>query len=360
MLKILASKNSSNKPAQQVLTTQQEAINPSPNPFFIDQTKANFLLNNYQKNLFDINPRFNESDSRIDEQEEEEDFDDQGLDEELDNSNLEFSDHAGVYQVLNEIDQDFDFQIKNFAKYDIGKLKRNYKLTFGKANKMMRENDDDSLVFSSLNPIQKFSVDDYANTGHESYEDDLYDDDFNQDRTHESIDPSTSYLEQISKDILMLNNTGDENQIMDENILNWSMKLSSHDQFRMRSRSRSPNSGKQWKSFANCQNRLLSTQFQNFNQLKNSQQLKLEQKQFQSQQYTKKSLSTTSWGKLKNSKSNSSNIGLSNQSIANSNEESHFSNFNNEVSSTIFLDSVRLHFRPIINFPLPALVIFLL
>lgn len=293
----------------------------------------------------DKNPRLNESESRIDELDEEEeaghenddddDFDDQGLDEELDNSNLEFSDHAGVYEVLNQY-QDFDFQIKNIGKYDIGRLKRNYKLTFGKNSKMMHENNEDSLVFSSLNPTQKFNFDDYVNTGHESYEDDLYDEEDNEDHTNESIDPSNSYLEQISKDILFLNNTGNEDQLMDENILNWSMKLSSHDQFRMRSRSRSPKSGKQWKSFASSQNRMLSTQFQNFNQLKNFQQLKLEQEQFQSQQHNKKSLSTTSWGKLKNSKSNSSNIGLSNQSIANSNEESHFSNFNNEVSSTIF------------------------
>ncbi|RNA41186.1 hypothetical protein BpHYR1_036769 [Brachionus plicatilis] len=312
---ILANKNSNNNPAQQVLATQQEAINSSPNPFFIDQTKANFLLQNYHKNLGDTFSRLDELNEE-EEEEEEEDFDDQGLDEELDNSNLEFSDHAGVYQLLNEY-QDFDFDVKHFGKYDIGQLKKNYQLTFGKKSKMMRENDEDSLVFSSLNTAQKFNLDDYANNGHESYEDDLYDDEDNDDQANESVDPTSSYLDQISRDILFVNNTGDHSQLMDENILNWSMKLSSHDQFAKRSRSRSPKRAKQWKNFANfqSQNRLLSTQFQNFNQLKNFQQLKLEQEQeqSQSQQYNKKSLSTTSWGKLKNSKSNSSNIGLSNQ-----------------------------------------------
>lgn len=433
--KILANKNNNNNNSTQVLATQQETTTtPTTNPFYIDQTKKNqaqqnFLLNNYTTNPKNLTVRHKSwrSDTNLssrlifadqsehncyqaaspldeeqeeDEDEEEADFDDQGLDDDLDNSNLEFSDHAGLYDVLNDY-KNFDFSTtqfntrQNLSKYDVYKLKKNYKLTFTKKNirQMSRMNNqqevmlnqqnnnnnnnngEESLVFSSLsgNQFNKFNFDDYVNNGEESDEEDLYEDEEeeeeeeedDEDEENQELDPTTSYLDQISKDILLLNNTGDENQLMDENIMNWSMKLSAHDQFVKRSQSRSPapssnkkNSIKQLKNLSNFQenfqthNRCLNTQFQNFNQLKNFQQLKLEhhqhhqqqqqqhqqnhQQQQQQQQNNKKCSSTTSWGKLKNSKSNSSNVGLSSQSITNSNEESQFSNLNNNNESLTF------------------------
>ncbi|CAF0862267.1 unnamed protein product, partial [Brachionus calyciflorus] len=386
--KILANKN--NNSVQQVLSTlQQEVTNSNnttttttTNPFYIDQTKNNnnnnsLLSNNYQKNLSighkswrsdtNLNSRLILSDSeqqivnndyinyedRLDE--EDEDFYDQDLENDLDNSNLEFSDHAGLYEVLENY-KNFDFSVQNFqqnlSKYDIYKLKKNYKLTFTKKNirQMSRlkqdANGEDSLVYSG-NQLKKFNFEDYVNN-EESDEGEYYDEDEEEDdgENQANLDPSHSYLDQISKDLLFLNNTGDENQLLDENIMNWSMKLSVHDQFTRRSQSRSPisiqnsntkkNSVKQLKNFSNfqTQNRLLNTQFQNFNPIKNFQQIKFEQQQIQQQQQTqqqqnnKKCASTTSWGKLKNSKSNSSNVGLSSQSIANSNDDSNLSNLN--------------------------------
>jgi hypothetical protein len=263
---------------------------------------------------------------------------------------MQFSDHAGLFDPIsqNEHDEDNEAQEdlyndyinsrncssaneqtdQNRARtlinnYDIYKVtKKNYKLTYDNANEQLvdafnhrrsRAQNEDSLVSSAL--MQQSSNydennDEYVDYYHQEEEEEEEEEEFDENLMgEEEYQQENENKVLINKYIIGKMSGNNNSNILDESIMNWSMKLSNCNY--KRSQSRSPirsTTSSQFNFNNNNNNNKNQIEFQNQQDLEQYQyilrQLSLNSQQQHAQpsateqEEQKKRLSTTSWGNI--------------------------------------------------------------
>ena len=265
-------------------------------------------------------------------------------DYELENGQLQFSDHAGLYDYEEQSDPTDTEPNLLLNNYDVFKAtKKNYKLTYNEQlnskqmqtnkykmnNYQQQQNDsfiNSDLVMQQSNNLDESNYNDYDEDDNDEYRSNEHENQFNtqtQTTTNDYyyyLNKLTNSDQQQNKDLYSSINS---NANLNDSIMNWSMKISNYNynnnyqlqkqhiqhQLNKRSQSRSP---------------LVEQQYQI--PRSNSSFSKLAYKNGQKTIQPLSNKSTTSWGKLKHSKSSSSNVGVTTSFNA---------NISNEIQSSI-------------------------